>query len=78
MLDRCKGIEPVLLILREPVVLQTSCIYAVLGLLCNHGLMWRQVKVVSSTAEFLEMVVLGRDLGIKSGLYVSSEADCLT
>ena len=66
------------LIFGEPVELEASCIDSVVSLLRDHSLVWRQVQVVSASSELLQVVVFSGDLGVKSGLDITSESECLS
>ena len=77
MLDGSEYIEPVFLVLREPVELKTSGVDAVLCLLGNHHLMRRKVKIVATSSELLKMVIFSGYLRIQAGLDISSEPGCL-
>ena len=78
VLNGCKRIHSMFLILGEPVELEASCIDSVVGLLSDHSLMWRQVQVVSASSELLQVVILRGDLGVKSGLDITPESECLS
>ena len=78
MLKGCEYVQAMLLVLGEPIELESSSVDAMLGLFGYHCLVWRQVQVVSASAEFFKMMVLCGNLGVKPGLYISSESDGLS
>ena len=78
VLNRRKRIHSMLLIFGEPVELKASCIDSVVSLLSDHSLVWRQVQVVAASSELLQVVIFRGDLGVKSGLDITSESECLS
>ena len=78
VLERNESIESMLLIPGKLIVLDSSCVYAMLCLLGNHCLMRRKVKIVSSTPELLQVVILCSYLGIETSLDIASETHRLT
>ena len=61
-----------------PVIFHTSGVDAVVHLLCDHRLVRRELKVVTTTTELLEMVILRSHLTVDTCLEISSHSEGLS
>ena len=77
MLGRSKGRQPVAVVRREPVETQAAGVYAMLHLLGDHRLVWRKIQVVTTSTEFVQMVIFSSQLAVHSGFQIGTHAESL-